>query len=102
MIRDAFDQALAHGAISCDVHASHRPNVHLLCPSEQGVVMTTVVVTPPTLVKISVDTSNVTRVYDTTSQYTPILLDTSRSIVRVEGPEVPPHVIFEFTAQGPL
>jgi hypothetical protein len=101
MIRDAFDRAMTHRTMSCPAAESHQQGIYVLYPSEHAVLMTTVVVTPPTLVSISVKTSDITRVYDTTTQFTPILLDTRRSVVSVEGPTVPLCTIFRANAQGP-
>ena len=99
MIRDAFDRAMTHRTPPCPAAESRQQGIHVLYPPEHAVLMTTVVITPPTLVSILVKTGDVTRVYDTTTQFTPILLDTRRSVVSVEGPTVPLRTIFAANVQ---
>ena len=46
---------------------------------------------------VTVETSQETRVYDTTAQYTPIVMNTHESVVRISGPSLEASVLFDPT-----
>lgn len=90
MIRDVFDNCNIDEYDAVDT----QPRVRFIMPQRRGLSQTYVVITPPTLLNIVVETLGSTRVYDTISQYVPLVVDTEHTTVSVSGPSMNVKVLY--------
>ena len=95
-IRDVYDHATHTETTDTPPHAAVSANV--LLRATRGPYMTYVIVTPPTLVSIEVTTGGRVEKIDTITQYTPVVIDESSSVVCVSGPTVSKRALFQPSA----